>query len=154
MNEKERLAEEIFQKFNDAHGEAFFSEIDRSQQGEIFVLSYLTRLEEDCTAGQIAKYMDVSTARVAVILNSLEKKGFIEKKKDLNDKRKTIVHVTEKGMCSVLEKKERFYDLIETIIDQVGIEKINAFIETMREISGVAEEYEKRMKDVTAQEYL
>lgn len=66
-------------------------------QGFIPVLTELNNSSNGLTAGEIAKTFHVSTARVASMLNSLEAKNYVVRKKDLNDKRITIVLITDSG---------------------------------------------------------
>lgn len=61
----------------------------------------LTVLKDAATPMQprdLSDVLQVSTARIAAMLNSLEKKGYIERTPDLTDRRKIIVTITPTGL--------------------------------------------------------
>lgn len=71
--------------------------IDEAVQGEGFVLHYVA-IHGGCVfPGDIGHAMCVSTARVAMALNSLEKKGLITRQIDASDRRKILVRLTSEG---------------------------------------------------------
>ena len=154
MTESRRFAEEVFNTIISAHSRTFFAEIDRSAQGEFSVLRCLMNAEEGVSAGEIAEKSCVSSARMAVLLNRMEEKGLIEKYKDENDRRKTMVRATKKGSKLISERKQMLLCVLEKITEKVGREKISVMIETMREISAVCEEMEKGKENASAQEYM
>lgn len=73
--------------------------------GERAILAFLEQKKE-VNAGDISSFLNVSTARIAVLLKNLEKKDLIKKSSSQTDKRKTIVCLTEKGKenCRTLKK--------------------------------------------------
>jgi len=71
--------------------------IDDVLHGEAFILIYIQNRDGDVLPGEISAIMDVSSARVAAALNSMEKKGLITRRIDDNDRRKILVGITEKG---------------------------------------------------------
>ena len=58
--------------------------------GERAILAFLEQKNE-VNAGDISSFLNVSTARIAVLLKNLEKKDLIKKSSSQTDKRKTIV---------------------------------------------------------------
>jgi DNA-binding MarR family transcriptional regulator len=102
---------------------------DRVNGGQA-VLKLLYMSKQTVTAGYIAQYMGVSTARVAVLLRKLSCKGFIEKHRDVHDARVTVVQLTEKGAEQTRIMQQQIRTQIETIIDRVGMERLMAFMET------------------------
>jgi len=71
--------------------------IHESLQGESFVLHYIAHHGSDVLPGEISSEMDVSSARVAAALNSLENKGLITRQIDRNDRRRILVRLTPEG---------------------------------------------------------
>ena len=57
--------------------------------------------------------MLVSTARIAVLLNAMEKKGFVTREADGDDNRQIIVRLTPKGYEEARNKRE---DIINAVI--------------------------------------
>lgn len=70
---------------------------------------------------QLSKDVSLSQATVTNITKRLERQGYLERKKNLNDKRKINISVTEKGN-SILEKvppllQEKFTDRFSKLED-------------------------------------
>ena len=106
---------------------------DRVNGGQA-VLKLLYMSQQTVTAGYIAQYMGVSTARVAVLLRKLGCKGLIEKHHDPHDARVTVVRLTERGAEQARIMQQQIRTQIETIIDRVGMERLMDFMETGRMI--------------------
>lgn len=86
--------------------------------GVIPVLSELIKYDDGIVAGEIAEKFQISTARVAKILNYLEDKEYVIRKKKDNDKRVTIVSITEKGKEFLTDfKKQRADDMTYALKD-------------------------------------
>jgi DNA-binding MarR family transcriptional regulator len=71
--------------------------IDESLHGEAFVLKCIARHAEDVLPSVISAEINVSSARVAQTLNSIEKKGLITRRIDADDRRRILVSLTPKG---------------------------------------------------------
>ena len=82
-------------------------------QGETFVLNFLALREDDVLPGEISSEMEVSSARVAATLNSLEKKGLITRQIDRNNRRKILVSITQEGKELA---EERYRVLLEKAV--------------------------------------
>ena len=65
--------------------------------GEMFVLGYLSEHGKRAYPKELSKALDVSTARIARMLNHMEEKGLIIRQVDGHDMRQKIVILTEKG---------------------------------------------------------
>jgi len=85
-------------------------------QGEYCVLAFLESRTEDVTAVEIADRVCLTRPRITQIINTLEEYDFVERKKDAYDKRKTNIHITDKGRFAVkaqredaIERHMRFY---------------------------------------------
>ncbi len=77
--------------------------VDEVMRGEAFALLYILKNGSCVLPGEISNEMNISSARVAAILNSLEDKGFILREIDKSDRRKVLVQLTQEGR--VLAKK-------------------------------------------------
>jgi MarR family transcriptional regulator, organic hydroperoxide resistance regulator len=66
-------------------------------RGEGFVLQYVIFREEPVQPSEISSFMNISTARMAAALNSLERKGLVTRRIDLSDRRKILVELTQEG---------------------------------------------------------
>ena len=71
--------------------------INEGMRGEGFVLQYIIRRGGNVLPSEISGFMDISTARMAAALNSLERKGLITRRIDPSDRRQILVDLTDKG---------------------------------------------------------
>lgn len=118
----------------------FFKKLDETNKGILAVLRFLYEADEEVTAGQISTFMNVSTARVAVLLKKMEAKGLIIKEIGRNDARTTVVKLSDFGREKTEELRANLYRQVETVIEQIGIERLTQFIDTAREIRAVLQE--------------
>jgi len=137
MNED---AKQLLLKLREMKSCALISRIDRSSEGENKVLGLLYETKENLSAGKISSLLSLTTARVAVILSSLAEKGMIRKLRDVNDRRRTMVEITEKGKHHAEEMYQELLDCMDYLVEHVGSEKMNAFVDILREICTLAEE--------------
>lgn len=103
-------------------------------KGENVLLSYLRECKIS-TPSVLADVLDVTPARIAAILRSLEKKDFIFRGIDLEDKRRVIVKLTEKGA----EFAERLKNDIEkhslALFESLGESDATEFLRLIKKIS-------------------
>jgi len=98
-------------------------------RGEIPILIYLVHHEsEQILPSDLGKACQISNARVANILNSLEEKGFISREIDLTDRRKIHVSITEAGKARAQKEKEKTLNALARILDEIGEEDTDEFI--------------------------
>lgn len=115
-------------------------EIPRNcSQGEIGALLYLTFTKDGITSSELAKNLNVSLPRVASLLNSLETKKLVEKLTDKEDKRRTIINITNVGKKLVLNKKEEAINKITKVIEKLDEEDINEYIRLVKKIGEIME---------------
>ena len=137
MNED---AKQLLFKLREMKSCTLLSRIDRSSEGENKVLGLLYETKENLSAGKISSLLHLTTARVAVILSSLEEKGMIRKLPDESDRRRTIVEITEKGRKHTEAIYWELLDCMDYLVEHIGSEKMNAFVDTLKEICTLAEE--------------
>ncbi|MCL2288376.1 MAG: MarR family transcriptional regulator [Candidatus Bathyarchaeota archaeon] len=86
--------------------------IDEAVHGEGFVLQYISLHNGYVFPGEIGNAMCVSTARIATVLNSLEKKGLITREIDTSDRRKILVKITPEGKLLAEKNYRNAVDVI------------------------------------------
>ena len=93
------LAVELLDKMNALRRAKPPKNMGEALQGEAFMLQYIASQgeNEDVLPGEIGKEMNVSSARVAQALNNIEKKGWITRQIDQNDRRRILVKLTPEG---------------------------------------------------------
>ncbi len=125
--------EMMLRKVNKARPSEFFKHSDETQAGIGAVLRLLDS-SQSATAGQIGDALNISTARVAVLIRKMVEKGLVTKEHGLLDARLTIVRLTELGKKTIQELKEEMYQTMGNVIDAVGMERLSEFLEIAEEI--------------------
>ncbi len=125
---------EILEEFNSIKPLEFLQRIDIQSMGICHVLGFLLASDHKVTAGEISEYMNVSTARVAVLLKKMADKNLITKKADPKDARKVLVSITKDGKEHFNERQKEILLYGGAVVDHFGKDRIENFIETCREI--------------------
>lgn len=133
---------EIVEKFKQSKPVKFFNKFDDKEAGTKFVLIYLSEHNEEVYASTIADKMQISRARMAVLLQKLKSKNLIEKTPSQIDRRIEVLKITSKGLEEVIKFKETIISNTKHIIEQVGIEDINKFLEISKKIKTALEDIE------------
>jgi len=111
-----------------------FQCVDETQAGIGAVLRLLEESSETVTAGRISEKLDVSTARVAVLLKKMAAKGLITRERGDVDARITVVRLTELGAETIVKIQGELYRQVGHMIDVVGEERLIEFITIAGEI--------------------
>ena len=121
-------AQELLNKMRFCRPKAFFGRIDESQRGIGFVLVYLDNSNHEVLAGELAREMNVSTARIAALLKSMEKNELIIRQRSALDARSIVVKITNAGTDYVKQLKERILSEMEILIEKVGKKDLEEFV--------------------------
>ena len=77
---------------------------------------------------EVREYLSVSKAAVSQMINSLEKRGYLTREVDVNNRRNIIVVLTEVGQEVYQKKNQEFFDRFEKVIQGTGETDISHFI--------------------------
>ena len=113
---------------------SFYSELEMTRRGFGFVLDYLEQAKGEVTAGDLAKTMEVSPARVAILLKKMEESGFITRYTSSKDARRVIVQISPAGVAFVEDMKERTLNKVESLLNQVSKEDLYTYVKISRKI--------------------
>ncbi len=106
----------------------------KNVQGENGVIIYLDNTEEKSTPSQISEFLGVTTARMASILNILEKKGMIKRSMDTEDRRKVMVEMTKEGKEYAAEGKKRAISKVSGLLEALGEDDAKEYVRIMNRI--------------------
>lgn len=88
-------------------------------KGEVHVLLFLSS-RESSTPGELSAAMGISTARVAAMLNAMEKKGLICRQISPEDRRKIVVTLTEEGLGRVRARQDMLLRETQNMLAELG----------------------------------
>lgn len=137
---KREDAQEMLHKLRACRSKSVFGKIDESQKGIGFVLVYLQESDHEVIAGELAKKLNVSTARISALLRKMEKNGLIVRYRSPADARQTVVEITEEGNVYVDKMKEQILMKMELLLEKVGKEDMEEFIRISRKINEAFDE--------------
>lgn len=110
-------------------------QINDSMHGEQFVLFFISKHEGDVIPSEISNEMGISTARIATALNSLEGKGLITRKIDVDDRRRILVNLTDTGREHVQEQYQMIINITTKMLQYLGENDANEFLRIMKRLS-------------------
>lgn len=131
--EKKKIAQEFFKKLSQKNFKNFFTFLE-DNRCTFTILKFLNETEKEILAGDISKSLNLSTARVAVALSSLEKKGLIEKVKSNEDARKTIVNITPNGVIALDERQNKIINKINSLLENLSIKDSKILLEIISKL--------------------
>lgn len=126
-----KLAELFMEKITGIKKIMSSNDISKSTHGEMYVLLYLLKQNRDVMPNEISKEMNISTARIANVLNSLENKKLITRVINKKDRRKILVKITEHGKVTAEEKLKQYTEVTTKILESLGKDDAKKFIEIL-----------------------
>ena len=106
-----------------------FERITRISRGEIFVLKILLFNNGTSTPTEISEAMKSTKGRISAILNSLEKKGFIGREIDKDNRRNIIVTLSDSGRDYVMKELLECYRIVAHVFEELGEKDSKKFVE-------------------------
>ena len=114
-------------------------DVSALMRGEMAVLRLLDDEQRRVSAGDLSRLLEMTTSRVAAVLNSLEKKGLIERCADAADRRRVLVALTERGGALCARKKEAARKRLAAVFERLGQEDTDQFIRLIRRSAQISE---------------
>lgn len=112
-----------------------FNRVQEFSRGELMTLRNLELAErngEAVTPGDISQSAGLSTARVANVLNSLEKKGLVARVHDVQDRRRVFVTLTDDGRVLINRKSAEILADAEDVLKSLGEKDAHEFLRLLR----------------------
>jgi MarR family transcriptional regulator, organic hydroperoxide resistance regulator len=131
------LAIELTEAFSRPH---FAKREPEHVHGEMGIMMFLQMNKikngvESFSSGDLSKALELSTGRMAIALNGLEKKGFIRRTTDYSDRRRVIVSITEDGSAFAESQHEKGLDRFEKMLRALGEEDAVEFVRITKRIA-------------------
>lgn len=112
--------------------------------GELFVLQRIKRdmpcSGSDIAAGEVHEHPHFTKPAVSQMLNSLEKKGYVHREIDKNDRRRIVVTLTEAGSRALGRGLSYMDDRMERTISRFGEDDTRRLIELLNRLADISEE--------------
>lgn len=95
-------------------------QIGKHARGECFVLRCLARSAKPLLPSDLSSLAQSSTARIAVVLNTLEKKGYITRAIDPSDRRRVLVSLTPAGAEYIQGVRRQLRQRMRVLLEELG----------------------------------
>ena len=116
------------------------------QQGfsttQFMVLGLVEKAQETepCTISSIARRLGIDPATVVRTVDSLEKRGLVERRRDKQDRRQVFVEFTDAGHTALMEAHQHFITRIRTIFLSMSAEGRASLLNGLEEFVRVGQE--------------
>lgn len=131
------LAADLLNGIKSLHKVKSQKNINEAMQGETFVLNYIASRGIEVLPGEIGHEMDVSSARIATALNSLEQKGLITRRIDTNDRRRILVGITPKGKEYAEDHRQTVLRVAAQMLELLGKHDAKEYVRIMRKLAEI-----------------
>jgi len=136
------LAAEMLEKMQSLRKASPQKYIEEALHGEAFVLHIIARHDEAVLPGDISAEMNISSARVAQALNSIEKKGWITRQIDANDRRRILVTLTPEGKSSAEKNHRAVISLAANMLSLLGESDAKEYIRITGRLADIISNYQ------------
>lgn len=109
-------------------------------RGEMAMLSYFIMNQPEATPTELSQFFNLSTARVANTLNSLERKKLIVREHDSVDRRKVLVHITPQGRQTAEEKRSEAMRGMGKLLTDLGEHDAKELLRIFQRIRALMEQ--------------
>ena len=117
---REDLGEELYMLLAEMLNRRVNRVVQDSVRGEYGTLHYLTYIKDGESAGELSKYLHIVPGRMTDILSSLEYKGYVERRRADEDKRRVLVFVTKEGMVEEKKRREAIRKEYKGLLEKLG----------------------------------
>lgn len=97
---------------------------------EAFYLLYFLRRRSSASMGEIAKELNIHISTASRVVDRLEKRSLISRKKNPKDKRTTLVCLEPEGEHMVNLSQNHSYELIKENLKKFNLDNLEAFVKT------------------------
>jgi len=108
--------------------------MDEYMSGEIFALDFLASSDTEVHPKDISRALSLTSARIAAILNSLEKQGYLTRNPDPDDSRQLIVRLTEAGRELGYKRREELVKRTASMLESLGEEDAGNYVRIQKKL--------------------
>ncbi len=102
--------------------------------GELGTLGYLVTGWGGAAPSDISRDFCISTARATNIISGLERKGWVERHPDPDDRRRVSISVTDSGRAMVTDHMDRVLRDLRRLLDGLGEDDAKEFLRLVKRV--------------------
>lgn len=152
MNSKE-LTDELIHLFTRIQRINLFRNIASNltqAETDVLMLLYFHQLDFDTplTIKGISNFFDIKSSSTIQFVNALERNGYVERKSDENDKRVTLVHVTDFGKKIAKKVYTDNRSIMDMIVEQEDKNEVKNAFNTINRVLDTIESIPMKTIDI------
>lgn len=122
---------------------------------EMMLLHYLHHKKRHgntlVTLSSIGEELRLSPPSVTLLLNPLEKHGYLTRVRDLEDRRVVFAEISDKGIKAVQDLYEQFLHNAKVMVSLLGETDTRTFIDLMNKLTDLYRTYKDEQKQTTTE---
>lgn len=111
-----------------------YTKMTDANRGEGVLLGYLRRHNGEATPAELSIALNISTARIAVLINKMERKNLVERQKHPHNNRNVIVRLLPDGKRLSEAQEEAFNQRVVSFFETLGEDRAALFVELQGEM--------------------
>ena len=124
---------EVYRRLNIMMNEKVHKELTTDQ----FATLRFLYGNQPCTSTDIAHEFAIGKSAVTAQINRLYEKGFIERKRDEQDRRVVYLYLTEEGKSVIETGTEKLYEVLGPILSNFDKDEITFFINKLQQLAQI-----------------
>lgn len=128
------LAEKLIELQTLLHLVPVIRKLSVFEKGTFLALNYLMEHPKEVHPKELSQKMAVSSARIADLLNHMEREGMIVRKADPNDNRQILVSLTDQGEQLIKNKRAEVVDIMAETLEELGQEEAQTYLRIQMKI--------------------
>lgn len=133
----EEMAEELIKMRLSKPQVKLERDVSKLMKGELLALGYLIEHHNHAYPKDLSREMLSSTARIAAMLNNLEKKGLITRQVDPKDNRQIVVSLTPEGIKTCCNYQDQLKQQIIYLFEQLGPEDAKEYLRLQKKVLAI-----------------
>lgn len=105
-------------------------------QPQMFLLYFLSR-EEKCKLSQLAEKLEVKPSAITVMIDRLEKPGYVRRIQDTEDRRAIWVEITEAGQAILKQAIQERNEILGKYLSRLSQEEIVQLAGMLEKMMGI-----------------
>lgn len=135
MVDYDDMSKELYELFSSCSPHAFPLVARKVSQGEFRMMTTIERNANDISSGDLARAMRLSSGRTSILLNTLEKKNYLQRSKEKDDHRVVRVHLSKAGLAICSDFRNAALTYGSHFLGQLGEEDAVDFLRLVKKIT-------------------
>jgi len=110
-------------------------------KGEAFLLNFIYKQGGTARPGEMSEALGTSTARIAAAINNMERKGLVRRETDSNDRRRTLVHLTDAGNDFISSCRNHLLEHVKNVMRELGEKDTREFLRISAKIAEISKKH-------------